>query len=151
MASLDYVSGDATIKAISSDARSKGATRYPQGDQTVYEIYEKHADLDSAKYIVGGDHGDVLDLALFIEIQDENDLVPIGVIGATYEDEEGVTVNRTWMAWISSSCNIIERDNRKFVGTRYHNLKTPALSELIPVFGELLKTSDLPVEPPVVE
>ena len=145
-AKLDHTTGDENLKILAEDAGRKCATRWYEDPNCCYLVLDNKLEMDNAKYVVSQD-GDVEDFALFIEIQDENDLVPLGVTGATKQDDEGEDYQATWLQWLAPNCFIIKKDNRKFVGTQCCHAYTQGylpMSGLIPVFDNLLKASDLP-------
>ena len=148
-AKLDHTTGDDALKALAEDAGRKCATRWYEDPNCCYDIYDSKLELDNAKYIAS-QGGDVEDFALCIEIADENDLVPLGVTGALKTDEEGLEQQVTWLQWLAPNCFIIERDGRKFIGTQCCHAHTQGylpMSGLVPVFENLIKTSDLPAIP----
>lgn len=148
-AKLDHTTGDDALKALAEDAGRKCATRWYEDPNCCYLVIDRKLEMDNAKYIVS-QGGDVEDFALYIEIADENDLVPLGVTGALKTDEEGIEQQVTWLQWLAPNCFIIERDSRKFIGTQcchaYPQGYLP-LSGLVPVFDNLVKASDLPAVP----
>lgn len=151
MADVDGTSGDPNLIELANDANRKGATRYPVGDSVSYEIFDEFLGVSTAEHVVSKS-GEVTDYPLFIEIASGDDLVPIGVTGDMGVDEEGVEFNRTWSQWLAPHSYITERDGRKFVGTsscvEYPQGYLP-MSGLVPVFGSLLKPSELPAPPDI--
>jgi len=137
MTSIDRIIGDSTIAAMCADANNKGATRYPRGLQTVYEVYESFSNLEEAKGIVTGGHGDVEKYRLYIEIDDADDIVPAGLIGG------GVP----WSDWCKPNCPPIEIDGRTFVNTSAHTGVLPNLADLTPVFDSLVDLVNMPTAP----
>lgn len=144
---LDSLSGDAVLKELSEDAGRKCVDRWFEDPNCVYRIYDSKLELDVAKYIMS--HGGEVDkFALYIEIQDESDLVPLGVLGAMSQDGEDVQLS--WSQWTRHNCEILIRDGRKFIGTQCCYIYPPKdghlpMSELVPVFDDLVKIEDVPV------
>lgn len=146
---LDHTTGDENLKILAEDAGRKCATRWYEDPNCCYLVYDSKLEMDNAKYIVSLG-GDVVDFALCIEIADENELVSLGVTGALKKDEEGIERQVTWSQWLAPNCVVIERDGRKFVGTQCchaHPQGHLPMSGLVPVFDNLVKLSDLPVNP----
>ena len=147
MVDVDGTSGDPNLIELANDANRKGANRYPIGDSVSYEVFNDLLEVTIAEYTVTKG-GEVTDFALMIEITSGDDLVPIGVTGDMGVDEEGAEFNRTWLQWLAPHSNITERDGRKFVGTsscvEYPQGYLP-MSGLVPVFGSLLKPSEIPL------
>lgn len=143
---LDKDTGDQGLRDLADDANRKGGTRYTDGVDTTFEVFQRLMKLDVAQYVVSKG-GDVLDFHLHVEIASGEDLVPPGVFGSTYVAEEGEEAVRTWNEWLAPNSYIVERDGRKFVGTQccvdYTKGSLP-LSQLVPVFSQLIK--ELPEE-----
>ena len=143
---LDKDTGDQGLRDLADDANRKKGNGYTDGVTTTFEVFQKLMQIDVAKYVVSKG-GDVLDFRLHIEIEDGDDLVPDGVLGSTYTNEDGVEAVRTWNEWLATNSYIVERDGRKFVGTQccvdYTKGSLP-MSQLVPVFEQLIK--ELPEE-----
>ena len=148
-AKLDHATGDENLKILAEDALRKCANNWYEDPNCCYLVIDNKLEMDNAKYIVS-QGGDVEDFALFIEIADENDLVPLGVTGALKTNEEGIEQQVTWLQWLAPNCFIVERDSRKFIGTQcchaYPQGYLP-MSGLVLVFDNLVKASDLPAAP----
>lgn len=142
MSSLDYLTGDAQVKALSSDARAKGATRYPHEECTVYEIYSQFLPLDNAKFLVANEHGDVEDFPLAIKVSDLDELVPIGVEGWSVEGE-----HLTWSQWVKPNTDPINGgDGFFYINTACcHSYEEYLpLSKMLPIFDKLVTIQEIP-------
>ena len=137
------IDSNQTLAGLAINAVTKGATVKAEGDNVVYGITNEKLPMDAAQLVVSVG-GDVLDWELFIEIASEDDAVPEGFIGETYEDENGNVQNNTWSTWLKSNNTVYEADGRKFVSTRGHTGKDLPLSELIVVSDSLVILKDLP-------
>jgi len=150
---LDYMTGDDNLKILAEDAGRKCVTRWYTEPNCYYHVFDNKLALYNAKYIVLTG-GDVEEYALYIEILDEEDLVPSGVFGGIKKTNEGEEYQISWAEWCASNSSILERVGRKFIGTKDCYLYTDGylpLSRLVPVFDKLVKISDLPQEPIVDE
>jgi len=64
-------------------------------------------------------------------------LVPIEVRGATYNDEEGVLQNRTWVEWFRVNTNTqVITDGTQFVSKSVFNGELLNSTELIPIYQQ---------------
>lgn len=138
-ASLDAVTGDEYIKALALDAMLKGAGNYPEDDATIYKIYTDKLPLDDVKYIINGEHGDVEDHILYIEVEDMEALVPIGVENWSVDGEQ-----LTWSQWVKSPPALI--NGKYYIATSncvgYEGYLP--VSKIIPVLNLLHDRSTLP-------
>jgi len=145
---LDKDTGDQGLKDLADDANRKKGNGWTDGVTTTFEVFQNLMKIDIGQYVVSKG-GDVVDFALCIEVASGEDLVPSGMIGAKGLDEEGVEYARTWNQWLAPNCIIIERDGRKFINNAScvdHPQGRLPMSELVPVFAQLIKPSDLPVD-----
>jgi len=140
MSSVDYVDGDVNIKALAVDCNNKGATRYPKDDCVVYEIYERFAKINEAKGIVLGNHGDIDNYRLYIEISSADDLTPVGLFNSTNEDGDQIK----WAEWCKPNCPPVDIDGRLFVNSSANTGLLPSMSKLLPVFNSLFDLNTLP-------
>jgi hypothetical protein len=142
---LDKDTGDQGLKDLADDANRKKGNGWTDGSITTFEVFQNLMKVDVGQYVVSKG-GDVVDFKLCIEIGSGEDLVPSDLIGAKYTTEEGVEVVRTWNEWLKPNCIIVDIDGRKFLNTAScidYSGYLP-MSELVPVFSQLIKPSDMP-------
>lgn len=144
---LDKDTGDQGLKDLADDANRKKGNGWTDGMITTFEVFQNLMKIDVGQYVVSKG-GDVVDFKLCIEVASGEDFVPSDLIGSTYTTEEGVDVVRTWNEWLAPNCYIVEVGGRKFLNTAScidYNGYLP-MSELVPVFAQLIKPSDMPKE-----
>jgi hypothetical protein len=139
-----YLDPDQPLRDLAVDAVIKGAVPSYTSTHTIYPIEPQFIDLDVAKSLIQFPDLTVERYPLLIEIGDETDLVPLALFGAKIADEDGGEHNVTWAGWVRSNYTVIERDGRKFICASANTGNDPELSELIPVFDQLIKGEDLP-------
>jgi len=131
---------DTEFKALSDvialsdtpDSSKKGVITANVNDLTLITV-----DL-CLSWVVGG--GEVLDLPLFIKIDDENDNVPTGLTGDTYIDEDDNEQNNTWLTWLRPNNHVFDREGQKYVSTKGHTGSPLPVSELTVVGADLVLT-----------
>jgi len=142
MSSVDGLTGDESMYALAIDANNKGATRSPDGEYVVYEVYEKHASIDVSRYIVEGGHGDVENYRLFIEVDSLEDQVPDDLFGS--KDEDGNPV--TWEGWCLPNFKPVTIQGKFYVNASANTGSLPKFSQLEPVFDRLYDVNTIPKE-----
>jgi len=125
---------------------SKGSNRKAVGSIVTYEIYQEHSAMLTKDIwqLLAATGCSVDNLGLWLEITSKDDNVPSEIAGATYEDEDGNTIQRSWSAW-SEAYNkpFVERDTRTFIGV-YGGGTGQLLANLLPLWADIYPKQDLP-------
>lgn len=137
----DTVTADSNLTALATQVAILGGTiSYDKSsDAVTYGVTDENVGLNNAKYVVS-QGGDVIEYGLWIAINDENDNVTAGIPGDTYTDDDDNVINNTWLTWLKPNNHVIEREGQKYVGTNAHTGTPLKMSELVPVFDDLVDT-----------
>ena len=129
--------------AIAATVQGATPNHDPSSDIVSYNVTNSSLNLSTALSIVSGG-GEVYNYPVFIKIVNSSDLVPEGIIGRTYEDDEGNEAIHTWETWIKSNDSIIEREGQLYVYSSSYNGTPLPISELNSLSSDLIKEEDLP-------
>lgn len=121
----------------------RGAIKTPLGDTVEYTgIANNKLSLSFAKFLHG--LGVIIEqYDLWIELESEDDEVPVGVFDRTYVDEDGNEQVHTWATWKLFNHTFTRLGDRLFLGTNAHTNEPLTLTQLDGVIDDLVHVTQI--------